>query len=63
MRRDVWSLNNFLKLYELCDDLLMIIDMADYNKPESVVTCSENSFKKIEEIRKIVYQIKGVELS
>ena len=55
--------NNFFDLYQLCDELLLIIDMVDYNKPESVAICSENSFKKIEEIRKIVYQIKGVELS
>jgi len=55
--------NNFFDLYQLCDELLLIIDMADYNKPESVATCSENSYKKIEEIRKIVNKIKGVELS
>ena len=57
------NLNNFFNLYQLCDELLLIIDMADYNKPESVAICSENSFKKIEEIRQIVNKIKGVELS
>ena len=55
--------NNFFSLYQLCDELLLIIDMVDYNKPESIAVGSENSFKKIEEIRKVVNKIKGIELS
>ena len=50
-------------LFCLCDELLNIIDRVDYNKPESVALGSENSFKKIEEIRQVVNKIKGVELS
>lgn len=50
-------------LFCLCDELLNIIDRVDYNKPDSVAIGSENSFNKIEEIRKIVNKIKGTDLS